>query len=112
MAGVPDTTTKRILIECFEEVVGKTGVTFGDPNHQRKATNARAYFEVSTTATSTSEFSIVHGIGTAPTLAFQVLDLGQPGAQIVPLEVTRAADSQRIYLKSTSTGARVTLLVE
>ena len=110
--GIPDPTIKRILIECFEEIVGKTGITFGDPDHQRKATNARAYFEVSTTAASTGEFSIQHGMGTAPTLAIPVIDVGQPGAQLVPLHVTRAADSQRIYLKSTSTGARVTLLLE
>jgi hypothetical protein len=110
--GIADPTLKRVLIECFEEVIGKTGITFGDPDHQRKATNARSYFEVSTTATSTGEFSIAHGIGTAPTLAIPVLDLGQPGSQLVPLEVTRAADAQRVYLRSTSTGARVTLLIE
>jgi hypothetical protein len=45
-------------------------------------------------------------------MAIPVLDLGQPGAQFVPLYVTREADSQRIYLKSGSTGARFTLLVE
>jgi len=45
-------------------------------------------------------------------MALQVLDLSQPGATVVPLEVTRAADASRLYLKSTSTGAACWLLVE
>lgn len=110
--AVPDPTIRQILTEIVEELAGKTGITMGDPDHQRKATNLRAYFQVSTTATSTGEFSIRHGLNTAPTVAIPVIDLGQPGASLVPLEVTRAADGQRVYLKSTSTSARVTLLVE
>jgi hypothetical protein len=113
LGGIQDAVTRRILIEAFDEVVGsKSGITLGAPDHQRKATNFRGKFEVSTTATSTGEFSIKHGLETAPTIAIPVLDLGQPGAQLVPLHVTRAADGQRVYLKSTSTSARVTLLVE
>ena len=110
--GIPDPTTRRVVIDICEELCGKTGITFGEPTHQRKATNARAYFEVSTTATSTGEFSIRHGMGVTPTLAIPVLDVGQPNAHLVPLQVTRAADDQRIYLKSTSTGALFTLLLE
>lgn len=113
LAGLPDATMRRILIECFEEALGsKTGITFGDPDHQRRATNFRASYEVSTTATSTGEFSIQHGLETVPTMAIPILDLGQPGAQLVPLEVVRAADSRRVYLKSGSIGARITLLME
>jgi hypothetical protein len=111
-SGIPDVTTRRIITEICEELVGKTGVAFGDPDHQRRATNLRAFFEVSTTATSTGEFTFRHGLSEAPTLAIPVLDLGQPGAQLVPLHVTRAADGQRVYLKSSSTSARFTLLVE
>ena len=111
-AGIPDVTTRRIVTDICEEICGKTGSAWGDPDHQRKATNHRGYFEVSTTASSTGEFSIAHGLGTAPTLAIPVIDLGQPGARLVPLEVTRAADAQRVYFKSTSTGALFTLLVE
>ena len=112
-AGIPDPTTRRIVTEIVEQLVGpKGGATFGDPDHQRKATNFRSHFLVSTTAASTGEFSIRHGLATAPTMAIQVIDLGQPNAQMVPLHVTRAADSQRIYLKSGSTGALFSLLVE
>lgn len=111
--GIPDPTIKAVLIQICEELVGQTGgIVFGDPDHQRRATNARAYFMVSTTAASTGEFSIRHGLATAPTLALQVLDVGQPGSRLVPLTVTRAADAQRVYVKSESTGALFTLLVE
>lgn len=111
-AGIPDPTTKRIVTEICEELVGKGGLTFGDPDHQRRATNLRAFYQTSTTATSTGEFSIQHGLAQAPTMAIPVLDLGQPDAQFVPLQVVRAADSQRVYLKSSSTNALFTLLVE
>jgi hypothetical protein len=47
-----------------------------------------------------------------PHYALPVLELDRPGAKVVPLEVTRAADARRIYLKSTSTSAPITLLVE
>lgn len=112
LGGIPDPTTRRILVEAFELVMGKGGLTFGDPDHQRRATNFRATYQAVTTATSTGEFSLVHGMESAPTVAIPVLDVGQPGAQLVSLQVTRAADSKRIYLTSPSTGARVTLLVE
>lgn len=112
LTGIPDAAMRRILIEAFEEAIGKTGIALGDPDHQTRATNLRGFYEVSTTATSTGEFSFRHGLSVAPTVAIPVLDLGQPGAQLVPLHVTRAADSQRVYLKSGSTSARITLLIE
>jgi hypothetical protein len=101
---------RRALDEAFTHVLGN--IRFGVPEHQTRATNLQTYFLTSTTAASTGEFSIVHGLGQTPHLAFQVLDLSQPGARIVPLEVSRAADAARLYLKSTSTGAPIMLLVE
>lgn len=86
--------------------------SFGEPDHQTKATNFRAYFERSTTAGSTGEVSWPHGLPYTPRLAIPCLDLNQAGSQIVPLEVSRVADGKRIYVKSTSTAAAVLLLVE
>ena len=89
-------------------------LTYGavDPANQ-KATNFRLYFQTSTTAAvSNAEFSIAHAMDSAPHLAIPVLDLSQPGAKIVPIEVVRAADSKRLFLRSTSTGANVSFLVE
>jgi hypothetical protein len=107
---VPDKATRRALEECFKHVLGN--IRFGVPEHQTRATNLQMYFQASTTAASTGEFSVPHGLGTAPHLAIQALDLSQPGAQMVPLEVSRAADGARLYLKSTSTAAPFWLLVE
>lgn len=107
---VPDAATRRALEECFTHVMGN--LRFGVPEHQTRATNLQTYFVASTTAASTGEFSIVHGLGSAPHLAFQVLDLSQPGAKLVPLEVSKAADGSRLYLKSTSTTAPFWMLIE
>ena len=107
---VPDQTTRRALEECFTHVLGN--IRFGVPEHKTRAVNLQTYFMASTTAASTGEFSIAHGLGSAPHLGIQVIDLSQPGAKAVPLEVSRAADGARVYLKSTSTSAPFWLLVE
>ena len=71
-----------------------------------RAENAQLYRVSSTTATvANTEFSIAHGLGTAPNLLIPVLDLTAVNSQIVPLVVTRASDSKNVYLKSSSTGA-------
>jgi hypothetical protein len=109
--GIPDPTTRSIMVQFVEQAFGN--LTFGavDPDN-RKATNFQMYHQPSTTAGSTGEFSIVHGMDRAPQLAIPVLDLSQVGAKIVRLEVVRVADSRRIYLKSDSTSAIFSLLVE
>lgn len=84
----------------------------GVPEHQTRAENSQQYWENSTTASDTGEFSFQHGLPTTPRYAIPVLELDKPGAQVVPLEVSRAADSRRVYLKSTSTGAPVLFLIE
>jgi hypothetical protein len=111
--GIPDPATRSIMVQFVEQAFGN--LTFGavDPTN-KKATNFQMYHQPSTTATSTSEFTIVHNMDRAPQIAIPVLDLSQPGAKIVPLEVTRAADSRRIYVKTPagSTNAVFSLLVE
>ena len=110
LLGGLDANMRRVLTEAFRYVVPNT--KFGPVDHQTKSENFQAYYVVSTTATSTGEFSIVHGLGRTPYLLVPVLPLDQVGAQLVPLQVTRAADGQRVYLKSTSTSAPFTILVE
>lgn len=107
---ISDETTRRALKTVLEHILGN--IRHGVPEHHARATNLQAYFQTSTTATSTGEFSIAHGMGQTPRLAIPLLDLSQPGARLVPLEVSRAADGQRFYLKSTSTSAVTWLLVE
>ena len=113
MLGIPDATTRSIMVQFVEQAFGN--LTFGavDPQN-KKATNFQMYHQPSTTATSTGEFSIVHAMDRAPQIAIPVLDLSQVGAKIVPIEVVRPADSRRIYLKAPagSTNAIFSLLVE
>lgn len=85
----------------------------GQPDEGQRATNGQWYLRSSTTpSTANTEFSIVHGLGAAPTAIYPVLFLNQVGSQLVPLTVSRAADSRRIYLKSTSTSAQMFVWVE
>lgn len=110
LVGIKDETTRRILTTAYEYVLGN--LRFGAPDHQTRAENFQIYFLNATTPSSTGEFSIAHGLGMTPKYAIPLVELDRPGAMIVPLEVSRAADANRIYLKSTSTGAPILLLVE
>lgn len=78
-----------------------------------KAENALWYRVHGTTAaTANTEFAIVHGLSQAPSQLLPILDLTQIGSQVVPLVVSRAPDAERLYLKSSSTSAAITLMVE
>jgi hypothetical protein len=92
---------KTQLTEAFD--YAQTSWRLGDG---ARATNAQLYkFNSTTAATANEEFSIRHGMGMLPSKLVPVLDLNQVGSQIVPLVVSRAPDEQRVYLKSSSTGA-------
>lgn len=65
-----------------------------------------------TPSVANEEFSILHNFDQAPYLIVPVLGLDQVGQKIVPLEVSRAADSRRIYLKSSETDAPFAVYVE
>lgn len=79
----------------------------------KRSENGQLYRVSSTThATANTEFSFLHGLGTAPSQLLQILDLSQVNSQIVPLQVSKAPDALRVYLKSSSTGAVITLLIE
>ena len=110
MLGGLEATTRKVLSEIFRYTLPNGRL--GPVEHQTKSENLQAYHVVSTTASSTGEFSVVHGMGRIPYLASPTLDLTAIGAQLVPLEVTRSADAQRLYLKSTSTAAVFSLIVE
>jgi len=86
---------------------------FGQPDEGRRATNFQLYLRTSTTASvANTEFSIPHGLAQRPTAIYPVLFLDQVGSQIVPLTVTRAADNNRIYLRSPSTSAVFAVFIE
>ena len=110
LIGIQDQTARRILTLAFEHVLGN--LREGAPAHQTRSENFQRYWENSTTASDTSEFSFAHGLVTTPKYAIPVLELDRVGAKIVPLEVSRIADNRRVYLKSTSTNSPILLLVE
>lgn len=70
------------------------------------------FFHGTTPSTPGAEFTIAHGFGRVPYLAFPVLRLDAVGSRIVPLTVTRAADDKRVYLSSTIADAPICLVVE
>lgn len=78
-----------------------------------RAENAQLYRVSSTThATANTEFTVAHGLSAAPALVVQILDLSQVNSQMVPLTVSRAPDAKYLYLKSSSTSAPFTMMVE
>lgn len=111
--GIPDAKTRQVM-EQFATHIAQN-FRFGEPEHQTRSENAQLYWQQSTTASDTSEFTIAHGItGTTPRYAIPVLELDRVGSKVGGLTVSRAADGSRIYLKADagSTNAGVTLLVE
>jgi hypothetical protein len=85
----------------------------GRATNRARATNLQGYFFTGTTdATPGTEFSIAHPFKRAPYLALPVLDLQSEGAELVPLQVSRVADTERIYLTSSEASVPFALLVE
>jgi len=86
---------------------------FGPPTSGQSSTNFKAvYLSGTTSSSANTEFIIRHGLGIAPYMAIPVIPLGEEGAKLVDLTVTRATDATFIYLSSSVTSAPFTLLVE
>lgn len=97
LLGGLDSTTKKVLTQILRAFL--PNLRFG-PMDTPKAENFAAYKVSSTTGTSTGEFSFEHGIGRAPYLAHECVDLTAVGARLgVAMTVTRAADDKRVYFK-------------
>ena len=102
---------KKAMTEITRYVLPNT--QFGPVSHQAKATNFQAVYVSSTTSsTANDEFSIVHGLGRTPYLILPALPLDAVGGSIVRLQVSRVADSQRVYLRSPDTSAVIALYLE
>lgn len=100
---------KRALSAAFRYVLNNLSWVRLD---RGRAQNAQLYYVSGTTSSSANvEFSVAHGLGSTPSYLMQVAPLDEVGAQIVPLQVSRAADDRRVYLKSSSTSAAITVLV-
>lgn len=90
--------TKRVMTELLRALV--PFLRYGPISHQGKAENFASWAIVSTTATSTGEFSVAHGLGRAPFRACQVVDLNSSGMEFVLMRVSRPADASRLYFRA------------
>lgn len=108
--GTPE-AVKKAADQAFTYLLGN--LRMGPFTSGRRATNFQWYWLSGTThADANVEFSVAHGLGRAPYVVLPVLPLDQVNVRLVPLQVTRAADANRIYLSSSSTSAAIALLVE
>src|SRR5688572_754728 len=109
--GGTDKETKKASVEAFRYVLGN--LNLGAPEEARRSKNFQWYwFSATTSSVANQEFSIAHGLQRTPSVIIPVLNVANVGARIVNLQVTRAADMNRIYLSSPSTSAAITVLVE
>ena len=106
-----DADLKKVFIRIFDYVLNNLRV--GRPEANTRSENLQAYFVTGTTpSVANREFSIVHGLTQPPYVAIPVLDLQTAGTQIPRLTVSKAADANRVYLKSPDVNAPITLLIE
>lgn len=113
LQGISDVKDRAVLLRIFRYVLKELRVGHPTGMVPDPAENFSAAFLTGTTASvANNEFTLPHGFGRVPYLAFGVLPLDQEGAQLVPLTVTRVADNKRIYLSSSVTDAPVTIYVE
>lgn len=111
LLGGLERPVRRALVAAFEHVLGNLRI--GRPTNQARAENLQLYFLTATTpAVANTEFTVAHGLAVAPYLLIQVLPLQTLGAKMVRLEVSRVADTTRLYLKSPDTSAPITVAVE
>lgn len=101
------------LLRIFRSIL--KDIRFGHPNGTQPdplLNLGGGFFHGVTPATPGDEFTIPHGFGRTPYLAFPILRLDAVGSSVVPLTVSRAADDKRIYLTSTIASTPVSLAVE
>ena len=114
IASTPD-AVKKALDQAFTYAFAnyKIGPFVPMSELSRRAANFQWYWLSGTTpAIANTEFSIAHGLGRTPNLILPVAPLNQVGSQIVRLTVSRAADPQRVYLKSPEQSAAFSVMVE
>ena len=112
LLGSLPTDIKRVLTEVVRALV--PFLRFGPVEHQLKSENFGGYSLISTTASDTGEFTILHGLGRQPFRLMPSLDLNSSGMELVNVRVSRPADASRIYLKAIagSTGKTFSVYIE
>jgi hypothetical protein len=102
---------RTVLGAIFEYVL--KDIRFGRAEDGSPSKNfGGGFFQGVTPGVANTEFNIVHTFGRKPYLLVPVLPLDAVNAKVVRLQVSRAADSSRIYLKSPDTDATFRVYVE
>jgi len=111
LVGGVDPDLKRVIIRIFDYVLNNLRI--GRPDANTRSENLQAYFVAGTTpAVANTAFSVVHGLSQPPYVAIPVLDLQSVNSELPRLIVSRAADANRVYLKSPDASAPFVLMVE
>lgn len=115
LGGVPaelKTPLHKVVEYIFDRTMAFGPISATDP---RTATTnfAGRYLRVTTSGTANQEFTVAHGLGRTPNVCWQV---GHPRVVnsrfLGDLTFARAADDNRIYMTSASTGATFFLYCE
>lgn len=99
----------------WQHVLKLSKMRFGRVNSEQAEVSQNmggGLYTATTPSVANTEFSIAHNFDAAPYLIVPVLGLDQVGQKIVPLEVSRAADNRRVYLKSSETDAPIAVYIE
>lgn len=107
---------KKALGEAFDYVL-KNSLAFGpiDSGAAQTATTnfAGRYVRFVTSGTANQEANAVHGLGRIPNVCWQVVSPRVVNGRFVgDLTISRAADENRLYCTSASTGVTLFLYVE
>ena len=105
---------RAALGKVFEFILDGN-MRFGAVDNQARAENFAGVFLSSTSAASTgTEWTVPHGLPSAPRFIMQVMKPSVVNSQVIPdLKISKAADSKRIYFTSaTRTGTNFFLYVE
>lgn len=106
-----DPDTRRVFKEIFDYLL--KNLRLGRAVNGDASENFGAgFFKGTTASTANDEFSIAHTFGRAPYLLIPVLPLDTVNARMVDLKVSRAADSSRVYLKSSVASAPIFVYLE
>lgn len=103
---------RPVLIEIVRELA--RNLRFGVPGDASAAAEnfGGHLVPLTTSSVSAREVPVAHSLNRVPRLAVPVLDLSLVNATLPVLTVTRAADSDFLYVSSATTSARTTLYVE
>lgn len=111
LQGLPEDQGRRTHREVWKRVL--PDLRFGRAIPAAPAKNfGGGFFSITTPSTPDTEFVLPHRFGTPPYLLIPVLPLDTVGATIVPIAVTRAADSNNVYLSSSEASAVVYFYLE